>query len=138
MKYLVVAVDYFTKWIEVKPLAKIIAQKIEDFTWKNIVCKFELPYAIVTDNGTQLTDKIFKGFCERLGIKQIFSSVEHLQSNGQAKPANKVILQGLKKRLDQAKRRWIEELHSVLWAYHTTIHFTTGEMPNKLTHGSKL
>ena len=64
------------------------------------MCRFELPYAIVTDNGTQFTDKNFKVFCERLGIKQKFLSVEHPQSNGQAEAANKIILQGLKKRLD--------------------------------------
>ena len=68
-KFFVVVLDYFTKWIEAKPLAKIIAQKIKDFTWKNIMCRLELPYAIVIDNGTQFTDKNFEGFCERLGIK---------------------------------------------------------------------
>ena len=78
------------------------------------MCRFGLPYAIVLDNGIQFTDKNFKGFYERLGIKQIFSLVEYPQSNGQAEVANKVILQGLKKRLDQAKRKWIEEFHSVL------------------------
>ena len=105
---------YFTKWIEAEPLAKITAQKIKDFTWKSIVCRFGLPYAIVTNNGTQFTDKNFKGLCERLGIKQIFSLMEHPQSNGQAKATNKIILQGLKKRLDQAKGKWTKELYSAL------------------------
>ena len=91
-KFLVVVVDYFIKWIDVEQLAKIIAQKIEDFTWKNIVYRFELLYALVTDNGTQFTDKNFKGLFERLGIKQMFSSIEHPQSNGQAEATNKVIL----------------------------------------------
>ena len=72
-------VDYFTKWIEIEPLAKITSQKIKDFTWKNIVCRYWLPFGITTDNGTQFTDKNFKGLCKCLSMKQIFSLVEHPQ-----------------------------------------------------------
>ena len=68
-KYLVVVVDYFTKLIKAELLAKITVQKIVDFTWKSIMCRFGLPFAIVIDNGTQFTDKNFKAFCDRLGIR---------------------------------------------------------------------
>ena len=81
-KYLIVAIDYFTKWIKAEPLAKITVQKVEDFVWKNVICRYGLPFAIVTDNGTQFSDKNFWGFCDCLGIRQVFSSVEHPQSNG--------------------------------------------------------
>ncbi|XP_072076432.1 uncharacterized protein [Arachis hypogaea] len=57
-----------------------------------------------------------------LGIQQKFSSVEHPQTNGQVEAVNKVILQGLKKRLDQKKGTWADELASVLWSYRTTQH----------------
>ena len=99
--------------------------------------KFRLPYAIITNNSTQFIDKSFKESCERLSIKQIFSSVEHPQSIGQAEAANKIVLQELKKRLDQAKGRWTKELHSELWAYHTTTQSTISEMPYKLTFGAE-
>ena len=61
-KYLIVAIDYFTKWKEVEPLAKITAQKVEDFVWKNVICRYGLLFAIVTDNETQFSDKSFEGF----------------------------------------------------------------------------
>ncbi|KAM1376542.1 hypothetical protein ACFX2F_038267 [Malus domestica] len=51
VRYIIVAVDYFTKWAEVEPLATITEAKIEDFVWKNILCRFRIPNAIVTDNG---------------------------------------------------------------------------------------
>ncbi|KAM2850578.1 hypothetical protein PS2_026816 [Malus domestica] len=51
VRYAIVAVDYFTKWAEVEPLATITEGKIEDFVWKNILCRFGIPNAIVTDNG---------------------------------------------------------------------------------------
>ncbi|XP_058782881.1 uncharacterized protein LOC131657510 [Vicia villosa] len=72
-----------------------------------------------------------------LGTKQHFTSVEQPQTNGQAEAANRVILQGLKRRLGEAKKAWVEELHSVLWAYRTTPHSSTGETPFRLTYGTE-
>ncbi|RDX84073.1 Retrovirus-related Pol polyprotein from transposon 17.6, partial [Mucuna pruriens] len=66
-----------------------------------------------------------------------FTSVEHPQANGQAEATNRVILRGLRRRLEEAKGRWAEELPQVLWSYHTTPHSTTGETPFRLTYGSK-
>ncbi|CAL8994659.1 unnamed protein product, partial [Prunus brigantina] len=54
VKYAVVAVDYFTKWVEAKALATITAARVEDFVWTNICCRFGIPYAIITDNGRHL------------------------------------------------------------------------------------
>ncbi|XP_016199156.1 uncharacterized protein LOC107640119 [Arachis ipaensis] len=68
-------------------------------------------------------------------IKHQFTSVEHPQANGQVEAANKVILAGLKKRLQDAKRAWAEELPQVLWASRTTPHPTTGETPFRLVYG---
>ena len=74
-------------------------------------------------------------FCESIGIKQRFTSVEHPQSNGQAELANQIILEGLKKRLSEAKGRWADELPNVLWSYRMTPQTATREMPFKLTYG---
>jgi len=52
-KFLLVVVDYFTKWLEAEPLASITANKVQSFVWKNIVCKFGLPNTIILDNGRQ-------------------------------------------------------------------------------------
>jgi hypothetical protein len=133
-KYLIVAVDYFTKWIEAKALAKITAFNILRFYKRNVLARFGVPQAIVTDNGTQFTDGKFQDFVAKLGTKQHFTSVEHPQTNGQAEAANRVILRGLRRRLGESKKRWVEELHSVLWAYRTTPHSTTGETPFRLTY----
>jgi len=116
-KFLLVGVDYFTKWIEAEPLATIIAKKVQDFVWKNIICRFGVPHTIVTDNGRQFTNRGLVDFYEGLNIRHVTSSVEHPQTNGQAEFANKVILNNLKKQLGVAKGRWPEELLKVLWAY---------------------
>ena len=55
-KFLLVVVDYFTKWIEVEPLASITTNKVQSFVWKNIICMFGLPNTIISDNGRQFID----------------------------------------------------------------------------------
>lgn len=50
-KFLLVAVDYFTKWVEVEPLTNIMAYAIKKFFWKNIITCFEIPNTLVSDNG---------------------------------------------------------------------------------------
>ena len=53
VKYLLVVIDYFTKWVEVRPLWEIMASEVEKFTWKHLICRYDLPYTIFTDNDTQ-------------------------------------------------------------------------------------
>jgi hypothetical protein len=64
LKYVVVAVEYFSKWIEAKPLATITSVTVQKFFWLNIVCRFRVPKAITVDNGTQFDAEAFKEFCE--------------------------------------------------------------------------
>ena len=99
-----------------KPLTTITAQHVQQFVWKDIICRYGIPHTIITDNGRQFIDKELAKFYIDLGIKHITSSVEHPQTNGQAEAANKVILVELRKILDTAKGRWPEELIEVLWA----------------------
>lgn len=134
-KFLLVTVDYFTKWVEVEPLARISAVQVERFVWR-LVCKFGLPKTIVTDNGKQFIDKKLIAFYKGLGITPITSSIEHPQTNGQVEAANKIIVQELKKRLGQAKGGWVDELDQVLWGYRCSPHGSTGESPFNLTYGS--
>ena len=105
VKFLIVAIDYFTKWIEAKPLATITTQQVQQFVWKYVICQYGVPHTIITDNGRQFIDKELTKFYTSLDIKHVTSSVEHPQINGQAEAANKVILVELPKQLDNAKGR---------------------------------
>ena len=115
-----VAIEYFTKWIEVEPVAQITAHKFQHFLWKNIVCRFGIPKRLVSDNGTQFASQQLGKLCTELGVKQVFASVEHSQKNRQVDSANRVLLKGLKRRLDKAKGTWKEKVPRIVWAYHTT------------------
>ena len=134
-KFLIVATDYFTKWVEAEPLSHIREVDTKRFLWKSIITRFGIPWAVISDNGTQFEGKLFKGFCSELGIRNFFSSPGYPQSNGQAEVSNKVILDGIKKRLEEAKGKWVEELPSVMWTHRTTRRRSTGETPFALAYG---
>lgn len=131
---MLVVIDYFTKWVEAKPLATIIASQVQKFCWK-LICRFGLPRTIIMDNGWHFIDRKLEKFFEGLGIKHATSSVEHPQTNGQVKAVNKTIIAELKRRLGEKKGAWVEELPEVLWAYRCTPHGTTGETLFNLTYG---
>lgn len=96
--HMFVCVDKFTKWIEAKPVAKIIAANTREFI-KGVVYRFGVPNRIITDNSTQFTGSVFQEFCEELGIKICYASVAHPAGNGQVERANGMILHGIKTRI---------------------------------------
>nr|XP_023903529.1 uncharacterized protein LOC112015361 [Quercus suber] len=110
MKFLVVGIDYFTKWVEAEPLANITQQNVKNFVWKNIVCRFGVPKVLVSDNGRQFDNALFKDFCTHFGIQNHYSSPAHPQANGQAEVANRSL---------------------------TTARTPTGETPFKLAYGAE-
>jgi transposase InsO family protein len=89
-----------------------------------LVCRFEVPARIITDNGTQFTSHAFMQYVHAHGNKISFVSLAHPRSNGQAERANTEVLRGLKTRtfdrLQKCGRRWIDELPVVLWSLRTT------------------
>ena len=82
MKFLVVRIDYFTKRVEAEPLASITQQNVKNLVWKNIVCRFGVPQVLVSDNGRQFDNALFKKFCEHFGIQNHYSLPAHPQANG--------------------------------------------------------
>ena len=136
-KYLLICTDYFTKWVEVEPLANIRDMDVKRFIWKNIVTRFGVPNVLISDNDLQFDSKAFRKYCSDLGIKNRYSTPAYPQRNGQAEAVNKVIVNELKKRLDDAKGRWVEELPHVLWTYWTTPRKSTGETPFSMTYGAE-
>ena len=136
-KYILVCTDYFTKWVETEPLANIRDVNVKRSIWKNIVTRFGVPNVLISDNGLQFDSKAFRKYCSDLGIKNRYFTPAYPQGNGQTKAVNKVIVNGLKKRLDVAKGRWVEELPHVLWTYRTTPRKSTGETLFSMTYGAE-
>ena len=136
-RYLLVSTDYFTKWVEAEPLENIRDMDAKKFVWKNIVTRFEIPHTLISDNGLQFNSKAFRRYCCDLGIINRYSTLTYPQGNGQAEAINKVIMSGLKKRLDDTKGKWVEELPHVLSTYRTTPRKSTGETPFSMTYEAR-
>ncbi|CAA0816679.1 Unknown protein, partial [Striga hermonthica] len=96
---------------------------------------FGVPKVLVSDNGTQFNGKRIRAWCEDMKIEQHFASIAHPQANGQVEVTNRIILNGLKTRLEKASGAWVDELTSVLWAYRTTPRSTTGETLFSMVYG---
>ena len=96
IKFLVIAIDYFTKWVEAEPLVVIMEAKIQHFVWKNLVCRFGIPRIIISDNGQQFDSHKFRDFYKELGIRNHYSSLGHPQANGQTKVINQTLLKLIK------------------------------------------
>ena len=118
-------------------MATITSAKVVSFVIKNIICRYGVPYKIITDNGTQFESSYFQDFCAQYGITKSFSAVAHPQANGQVEAVNKIIKSILKKRLRKAKGCWIDELPLALWAYRTTHKTATGHSPFALAYGTE-
>ncbi|XP_011100645.1 uncharacterized protein LOC105178795 [Sesamum indicum] len=127
-KFIIVAVEYFSKWVEAEAVAKISEKEVINFIWKNIICRFGIPRILISDNGTQFQGRKITEWCKELKIAQHFTAVANPQANGQAEVTNRTILQHLKTRLEN-KGSWVGELPRVLWAYRTTPRSATCETP---------
>ncbi|XP_022136678.1 uncharacterized protein LOC111008330 [Momordica charantia] len=90
-KFAVVAMDYFTKWAEAEALSHITESRVTSFIWTNIVCRFRISNAIVTDKGKQFDNTKFEDFCKKLRISHLSSSPTHPKANGQVEAINKII-----------------------------------------------
>ena len=89
----------------------------------------------MTNNAPQFDSRVYRNFCNKLKVKNMYSTLWYPQSNGQAESTNKTLLTSLKQLLHSAKGKWVDELPGVLWAYRTTNWKSTGVLLFALTYG---
>ena len=102
-KFIIVTVDYFSKYVEAKSLSTITDKQVCQFSWRNIITRYGIPRTIITDNGRQFISKNTIEYCDTFKIQIRFSSESRLQTNGQVESENKIILAGIKKKIEGAK-----------------------------------
>jgi transposase InsO family protein len=115
--HLLVAIDKFSKWVEVRLIMNHRAEQAVTF-FTDIGYRFGVPNSIITDNRSQFTGRKFLEFCDKYHIRVDWAADAHPQTNGQVEQANDVILQGLKPtifdRLNKSGRKWLQELPAVV------------------------
>jgi transposase InsO family protein len=116
-RFVLVAIDYFTKWIEVVSLRNMTHREVISFVLEHIIHRFGIPQTLTTDQGAAFMSQQFKAFATSLRIKLVNSSPYYAQSNGQAEASNKILIKLIKKKIDEHPRRWHEVLSEALWAH---------------------
>jgi transposase InsO family protein len=136
-KFVVVAVEYFTKWIEARPVTTITSATIRKFFWQQIICRFGVPKEITVDNGKQFDCQDFMEYRRLIGTKLRFASVYHPQSIGAVERANGQIFSAIKKCLFEQKGKWVDELSRVIWSHNTKELRTTKFTLFRLLYGAE-
>ena len=102
---MLLATNYFTKWVEVIPFKKVTLENMVDFVKEHIIYRFGIPQTITTDQGTQFTSSEFRDFAESMGIKLLNSSPYYAQANGQAEASNQILIKLIRKKIEEQPRK---------------------------------
>ena len=136
-KWIITTIDYFTKWVEAIPLVIAKGVQVSKFILYHIICHFDIPSTIFTDQGGNFENLNMEELCTSLHIHHHFSSPYFPQDNGQAEATNKTLLKILKKVVNDSGRDWHLQINPTLWAYRTSFCTSTGTTPYSLVYGAK-
>jgi len=135
-KYIIVATDYHTKWVEAQPVTNKTASIIAGFLYEEVICRHGAPKTLLSDQGTEFLNILVTQICERFNIKHRTTTPYHPQTNGLTERFNRTLISLLGKLTQQHKNTpWDELLSSAIFSYRTTPHSTTGYTPFFLMHG---
>ncbi|RDX76295.1 Gypsy retrotransposon integrase-like protein 1, partial [Mucuna pruriens] len=135
-RFILVAIDYFTKWVEVASYANVTKSMVTKFIKKDIICCYGLPVCIIMDNGTNLNNKMMTELCEQFKIKHHNSTPHCPKMNKAIEVANKNIKKIIQKMVVTYKD-WHDMLPYALHGYRTSVRTSTGATPYSLVYGTE-
>ncbi len=133
--YIIVIVDYFTKWTEAVPTLNNSGETAALFFFNHVVSRFGVPQAIVTNHGSHFCNHMMVDLAAKLGLSHDSSTPYYLQANGQVETINKVLKRMLQRMIRVHKRDWHLIMYSALWAYWTSVRNATEFTPFQLVYG---
>lgn len=137
-RYILVAIDYFTKWPEVYAIPNQEAKTIAEVLVSNMFCRFGIPRELHSDQGRNFESEIFQKVCEIMGIYKTRTTPLHPQSDGMAERFNKTIEDFLKIVVSDHQNDWDKYIPLFLLAYRSSVHETTGKTPSSVVFGREL
>ena len=137
-KYILLVMDYFTKWPEAFSLPNQTAITVADVLVKEYVCRFGVPLSLHSDQGRNFESNVFQEMCELLGIKKTRTTALHPQSDGLVERVNRTLESQLSKFVDRNQKDWDHLLPFMMMALRSAVQESTRSTPAKLQLGREL
>ena len=136
-QFLLVVVDYFTRWVELFPLRTTTADVTANIIIDEVICRYGMPTFILSDNGPQFIAELFSETCKLLGIRRKLTATYHPQTN-MTERVNRTLKQQIRIYAQQNQKTWDKEIQKLAFAIRTSVNETTGETPAFLNFGRDL
>ena len=133
-KYIIVAIDYFTKWPEARAVEEATAKKVSKFIMEEIICRHGCPKKILSDRGSHFNNEMIRELTRKFDIKHYFSTPYHPQTNGLVERFNKTLCEALAK-VGNNEQDWDTKIAPVLFAYRTKKQESSKIKPFYLMYG---
>ncbi|XP_023742296.1 uncharacterized protein LOC111890407 [Lactuca sativa] len=135
-KYILVAVDYVSKWAEAQALPTNDSRVVVRFL-KKLFSRFGVPKALISDRGTHFANDQLDKVLRKYGVTHKFSTFYHPQTSGQTEVTNRALKRILEKSVGSNHKEWSDKLDDALWAFRTAFKTPIGTTPYRLVYGKQ-